>query len=347
MKNFLFITIFLCFLSCTSNEEGPDRTKPDPAKTAGISPEEKAQLEAKEKELIAKAQQNPQTSASPSSPGPSLPSLSGALSGIPPSYISICGRTEQVKRNILTKLKKEDCSKVTRQELESILIIDISGQQVSTLKSNDFEGLTSLKWLNLGDHLDHNQLVTLPTGLFQGLTSLTHLTLAHNQLTSLPEGLFRGLTSLKWLKLHNNQLVALPEGLFQGLTSLRSLFLENNQLTSLPEGLFRGLTSLQNLYLSHNQLTSLPEGLFRGLTSLQELYLHYNQLTSLPEGLFRGLTSLQELYLHYNQLTSLPEGLFRGLTSLRWLALNSNRFSEKEKKRIKNRSRSSGFRLHI
>ena len=83
-KFFIYTAFLLCFSACTTDTDDSGGAKPDPAKHAGISPEEKAKLEAKEKELIAKAQQNPETSASSPTPsGQSIPSLSGALSGIP------------------------------------------------------------------------------------------------------------------------------------------------------------------------------------------------------------------------------------------------------------------------
>ena len=251
MNFFLLIVVFLLFLSCTSDTDDSGGTKPDPVKTAGISPEEKAQLEAKEKELIAKAQAQQILKHAPihPAPGQSMPSLSGALSGIP--YISICGRTAQVKQAILTKLKKANCSQVIRKELEAILVLFLYDKQITTLKLGDFEGLTSLQ----------------------------RLYLYTNQLTSLPEGLFQGLTSLQELDLDNNQFISLPGGLFQGLISLQNLDLDLNELTSLPEGLFQGLTSLQELDLGYNKLTSLPEGLFQGLTSLQELDLGYNKFS--------------------------------------------------------------------
>ena len=54
--------------------------------------------------------------------------------------------------------------------------------------------------------MDRNDLVTLPEGIFDGLTSLTELSLYGNHLVTLPEGIFDGMTSLNELTLSENDL---------------------------------------------------------------------------------------------------------------------------------------------
>ena len=175
--------------------------------------------------------------------------------------------------------------------------------------------------------LDNNkEIIALKAGDFDGLSSLTTLSLHdnYNNLTDLPEGVFSGLSSLATLYLNNNKLTSLPEGVFSGLTSLESLWLSSNSLTGLPEGVFSGLSSLTTLYLTHNDLTGLPEGVFSGLSSLESLWLYNNDLTSLPKGAFSSLSSLESLKLSYNQLTGLPKGVFSGVSSLTELDLSGN-----------------------
>ena len=243
--------------------------------------------------------------------------LGGQTTSIQTTAISVCDRTPQVRDAIMAAGDAANCAAVGAARVTRL---DIAGQGLTSLRADDFDGLTSLQYLYLHD----NQLAELPEGLFDGLTGLQELYLSGNQLAELPEGVFDGLTSLQWLELSGNQLAALPEGVFDGLTSLQGIWLSGNQLAALPEGLFDGLTSLRGLSLHDNQLAALPEGVFDGLTSLQGLWLSGNQLAALPEGLFDGLTGLQGLYLNNNQLAELPEGLFDGLTSLQELHLNNN-----------------------
>ena len=263
----------------------------------------------------------------------------------PPEPANICDRTPQVRDAIMSSLGADDCAAVALAALGRFL--SVSRQQLTALRAGDFDGLTSLETLSLGDNrlttlpagvfdgltslgtlsLDGNQLTTLPAGVFDGLTSLKTLSLNDNRLTTLPAGVFDGLTSLWDLRLYDNQLTALPAGAFDGLTSLRYLRLDGNQLTTLPAGVFDGLTSLGTLSLNDNRLTTLPAGVFDGLTSLRYLRLDGNQLTTLPAGVFDGLTSLWNLYLNDNQLATLPTGVFDGLTRLYDLYLNDNQLT--------------------
>ena len=148
----------------------------------------------------------------------------------------------------------------------------LRGSGITGLQAGDFQGLSSLKELDLLS----NDLTRLPVGIFSGLSSLEELDLSSNDLTGLPAGIFSGLSSLKELDLHGNDLTALQAGDFQGLPNLEELSLSFNDLTGLPGGDFQGLSSLKGLDLSSNDLAELPVGLFEGLQSLRELYLAHN-----------------------------------------------------------------------
>ena len=264
--------------------------------------------------------------------------------------ISVCDRTPQV-RDAITAAggfagDAADCAAVNAARVTSL---DISWSGLTSLRADDFAGLTSLGSLDLSGNyrlaalpegafagltslgsldLSRNGLAALPEGAFDGLTSrLGSLDLSRNGLAALPEGIFDSLTGLRYLWLNNNELAALPEGTFDGLTSLVQLLLDNNGLTALPEGAFDRLTGLQNLGLRYNHLAALPEGVFDSLTSLQALNLTGNQLAALPEGIFDSLTGLRYLWLNNNELAALPEGAFDGLTSLRELYLNNNQLA--------------------
>ena len=166
----------------------------------------------------------------------------------------ICDRTEAVKKIILEKIGKQDCSKVTDKDLKTIISLDFGGSSITNL---------FLPELKVGD--------------FSGLTSLQELDISDNFLSKLPKGIFSGLTSLRKLSCSRNDLNILQEDVFSGLTSLQELNLSGNYFSSedLPKGIFLGLTSLRNLDLSVCQLEDLPEGMLSGLTSLQRLDLRY------------------------------------------------------------------------
>ena len=152
-----------------------------------------------------------------------------------PKVLNICSRTEAVRDEILDQITRTvSCNEVTGDDLSEITTLDLGREDITELRSGDFNGLTSLQTLYLGN----NSLTDLPQDLFDGLTSLWDLGLNGNSLTSLHEDLFDGLTSLQTLRLARNSLTSLHPDLFDGLTSLQTLRLGGNPLTCVPAKIF-------------------------------------------------------------------------------------------------------------
>ncbi|MDE2826067.1 MAG: leucine-rich repeat protein [Bacteroidota bacterium] len=250
---------------------------------------------------------------------------SSAVKPVAHMSLNICDRTAAVMDAILSRIAAtNNCSEVTSTQLAGITgTLDLSTQNISSLKAGDFDGLTSLTRLDL----DENDLSTLPHGVFNELTSLTRLDLSANDLVRLPDDIFDRLTSLTSLYLDENDLSALPDGLFDELTSLTRLYLEGNDLSTLPDGIFDTPISLAFLYLHRNDLSTLPGGIFDELTSLTYLGLDENDLSTLSEDIFDELTSLISLRLWGNGLSMLPDGIFDQLSSLIVLYLHENDLS--------------------
>ena len=226
----------------------------------------------------------------------------------------------------LTSLKSGDFS-----GLSNLTYIDLQNCALTTLPEDIFEGLSSLEKLQMFA----NRFTSLPANVFEGLSNLKTLHLARQEkvgsnnffqktLRSLPSGIFDDLTSLTDLDLGINALSSLPSSIFSNNTSLQRLDLAANVLTSLSSDTFDGLSSLQYLYLQNNRLTDLPSGIFDDLTSLLDLFLIGNELGSLTSGVFANLSSLKILYLNRCDLRSLPDNIFVGLTSLNKLDLSQN-----------------------
>ncbi len=232
----------------------------------------------------------------------------------------VCDRTPQVRDALVEAVAAvSTCEQVSAADLAEVASLSFEWSGMTSLKANDFSGLSSLNSLKLHG----NSLTALPEGLFQELVNLQILTLDHNSLTGLPPGVFSGLAKLQELSLSNNPLGSLSVDTFSGLTQLQRLQLSST-LLSVPEGLFKGLSRLEDVFLGDNSLTRLPEKVFNGLGSLRRLFLYSNKLETLPEAVFNGLSSLQVLDLNANSLSALPEGVFSGLTSLERLRLGGN-----------------------
>ena len=247
----------------------------------------------------------------------------------------ICDRTPQVRDKLLEAIGVTACGQVSPGQLAAVTLLDLRRTGIHDLQARDFNGLSSLTGLILGE----NRLTILPKDIFTRLSSLERLEMPENALGTLPEKVFSELSSLTWLDLGSNALTALPEGIFSGLANLETLWLNGNSLTELPETVFQDLSRLADLNLGFNSLIALPEGVFDGLSALQTLKLHENSLMELPGGLFLELSDpetltpidtrrqparLDELWLQGNHLRALPQDVFQGLGNLKVLLLDRN-----------------------
>ncbi len=152
---------------------------------------------------------------------------------------------------ILARLSETNCANVTTTQLNGLTGMLRVGDNLSSLRSDDFEHLTSLEQLSLFD----NALTELPSGVFDGLSGLTHLHLHGNALTTLPHGVFDETSNLQNITLDNNRLGWLPPEAFDGLSSLEELHLnDNTSLACIHASQFDGLSALRTLNLSDTKL---------------------------------------------------------------------------------------------
>ena len=246
----------------------------------------------------------------------------------------VCERTPEVGSALATATARNDCARVTADDLAALSELVLTGSWrpgadpgahgLSRLKRGDLAGLESLASLYLAGH----RLTELPPGLAEGAPNLMVLELPYNLIASLPSDAFAGLERLKVLNLGANPLSQAASRAFAGLDSLTALDLGLARLATLPDGVFDGLSALTLLSLTRNRLAALPDGAFRGLDGLQTLDLSGNRLAALPAGVFRGLIQLKRLHLGDNVLTRLPPGTFDGLSALESLDLASNRLAD-------------------
>ncbi|CAM9409707.1 unnamed protein product [Ectocarpus sp. 8 AP-2014] len=206
---------------------------------------------------------------------------------------------------------------------DSIKIIYITDNSLTTLPADVFEDLGALEALYIGN----NPFTVLPAGLFHGLQSLTRLWINGSQLDQLEAGILDDVVALQHLYLHNNELSSLDVSLLNTLQDLQIFDVRGNNVETLPMAVFgnEALRSLNTLNLSGNDISSIPLGVFGGLTGLLKLYLSDNPLgTTLMAGTFAGLEALETLTLSNTQLETLQAGLFDGLTALETLGLEGN-----------------------
>ena len=206
----------------------------------------------------------------------------------PTVFINVCNRTEQVRDAIVAAAGASACGEVLAQRLAAITELWVISRGITSLKANDFSGLTALKSLNLAN----NAIGSIPAGIFTDLAALEFLNMPHS-ITNLPANVFYSLSALRKLEINNNELVGVNVAAFSGLAALEELWLGQNKLhsTSLPAGVFGSLARLRTLELRRNQINSLPAGIFPGLTSLTELDVSGNPTDPLPITISLELTA--------------------------------------------------------
>ena len=215
--------------------------------------------------MVTPAEETMELTVTLTNPVPDLslsPNYSGLVIGASPDPLmftfgtaDICNRTPQVEAAILAAIRADGvstvmCDTVTSDQLAMITELDLSDpmDDIMSLESGDFAGLTMLETLNLSG----NGLTMLDANIFNSLATLTTLNLRENALGTLDADIFASLTMLQTLNLSDNNLTELDADVFDGLGMLQMLDLSNNALEELPDGIFSGLGMLQGVDVSGN-----------------------------------------------------------------------------------------------
>ena len=111
-------------------------------------------------------------------------------------------------------------------------------------------------------NLERNDIRTLQTHAFNGLSSLKTLSLkgypssnsSNSRIEHIEPNAFVGLNNLEYLNLANNHISELQTDTFQGLNSLKGLELRSNNIETFEAGCFGGLTNLEWLHLGEISL---------------------------------------------------------------------------------------------
>ncbi|KAK7468009.1 hypothetical protein BaRGS_00036753, partial [Batillaria attramentaria] len=97
--------------------------------------------------------------------------------------------------------------------------LDLTGNQLTTLRARSFIELSVLRKLNLSN----NQITIIEPAAFEGLQNLKHLDLSNNKIGTINSSMFTGLPKLEKLWLNKNRIDTIPDGTFNDLTGLRRI----------------------------------------------------------------------------------------------------------------------------
>ena len=153
-------------------------------------------------------------------------------------------------------------------EFPFLFKLNISGNSITQMRSNQFKHLHNLMILDLG----YNNLQSIPSDCFTGLNRLKKLILTGNhKLAVLVPGSFHGLSELPSLILKSMSINHIESLTFSGLPSLLTLDLSNNKLHSMGSDVFFELVLLKRLDISLNPIKEIPRTSFFQLPSLEFL----------------------------------------------------------------------------
>ncbi|WP_127496768.1 stalk domain-containing protein [Paenibacillus glycanilyticus] len=181
------------------------------------------------------------------------------------SQQSVAFKDPNLEQAIKSLLKKSNDESLTKEDLESLTDVDLSGKGIKSLQGlEDAVNATNLS-------LRGNQIEDIkPLGK---LTKLTDLSVASNQINDFSP--LAGLVNLKTLSISSNKVTDLKP--LAGLVNLSRLDAANNNIKDLAP--LSKLTNLVTLNLSSNQIYDLEP--LRNLNMLGYLYLNNNRVWDL------------------------------------------------------------------
>jgi len=154
-------------------------------------------------------------------------------------------------------------------------------------------------------HLYLNNLRDLPENSFEGLESLRYLDLGINTHIGLPANIFQSLRNLSILYLDSAQIDTLNPNWFTTLRNLHELDIYRNNIRVLPENIFTNLTSLVTLLMNLNPIEVLNSNSFGdNLRNIQFINAVGCRISAIDERIIDDSDSLDLLYLYDNMCTS-------------------------------------------
>lgn len=103
------------------------------------------------------------------------------------------------------------------QSLRKLKTLDFHGNNLTTLKRNQFKGLRDLEILDLS----HNQIGKLDSSHIADLTKLGFCNVSHNAITEITRGTFARNSVLRLLNMSHNKIKRLDANSFRGMRFLR------------------------------------------------------------------------------------------------------------------------------
>jgi hypothetical protein len=200
------------------------------------------------------------------------------------------------------------------QKLKKITASKSGIETISLFKSDSLHILT----------LDHNQISSLNDSSFENTTNLQTLDLSHNRVSLIQDKAFFGLQNLTSLKLSHNQLVVFKLDWFNNYV-FKELELQKNQIVEIASEAVCDVKKANVIKLSHNNLTDISG--MKCFHRIAQLRLSNNRKLKLNATHFKSFAgNLTELYVNgVGQLQNI-DCILNSMHNLKILAIGNFKF---------------------
>lgn len=172
----------------------------------------------------------------------------------------------------------------------------IKNNMIRFLRSNEFINNSKLEYLDIS----YNNIGTLKGDTFRGLSMLKYLDLSWNEIADIPEETFQEMASLTQVKLARNYLNKVGH---LKSTSLSILDMSACEISIIGKDSLEGLPSLVDINLSRNVLSYIPDSI--SSNTLKYLNLNFNRISSINNFTFFMLPRLVGLSVIGNRFTNI------------------------------------------
>ena len=158
---------------------------------------------------------------------------------------------------------------------KSVEILNLSGNEITTIDNDCFIGFTDLVKLSLA----RNSIHTIELFAFEALTKLNFLDLSDNRLEVIDNRILEMNFQLTVLDLSRNKFMLLDDRPLIISETLEFLSLRNSHLSHVYDSTLSEISNLVDLDISNNLLNTLMISAFEKLTKLQFINLEYNRFS--------------------------------------------------------------------
>lgn len=136
----------------------------------------------------------------------------------------------------------------------SLISVQITNCSTSILTTDAFMNCNNM--INI--QVEYGNILFVPEGFAQRCSLVRGLSLIYNNIQTIDTNAFRGLSILQNLDLRGNRLTCLTPAMFLNIPRIQEIYLLNNYFQTVNTLLFKGLKELKKVDLSSNLLSYIP-----------------------------------------------------------------------------------------